>query len=150
MVAIKPQQAPAFMKAPPADLAAALFHGSDPGLVSERAAALAKSLAARENPAGEVLKLDETELDEDPGRLETELQTRPMFSGRRIVRAIASRRISTALLKPLLTSGPLEGLLIVEAGNLKADDALRIALRIPGPCASPSPAIPTAPPTSTR
>ncbi|WP_045834784.1 DNA polymerase III subunit delta [Hyphomicrobium sp. 99] len=125
MVAVKPQQAPAFMKAPPADLAAALFHGSDPGLVSERAAALAKSLAARQNPPGEILKIDETELDEDPGRLETELQTRPMFSGRRIVRAIASRRVSTALLKPLLTSGPLEGLLVVEAGNLKADDSLR-------------------------
>ncbi|MBN9246573.1 MAG: DNA polymerase III subunit delta [Hyphomicrobium sp.] len=125
MAAVKPQQASAFMKSPPADLAAVLFHGSDPGLVSERAAALAKSLAARENPPGEVLKIDETELDEDPGRLETELQTRPMFSGRRIVRAIASRRVSTALLKPLLTSGPLEGLLIVEAGNLKADDSLR-------------------------
>lgn len=125
MTAVKPQQAPAFMKAPPADLVAVLFHGSDPGLVSERAAALAKGLAARENPPGEVLKLDETELDEDPARLETELQTRPMFSGRRIVRVIAGRRISTALLKPLLNSGPLEGLLVVEAGNLKADDSLR-------------------------
>lgn len=125
MTAVKPQQAPAFMKAPPADLAAVLFHGSDPGLVSERAATLAKNLAARENPPGEVLKLDETELDEDPARLETELQTRPMFSGRRIVRTIAGRRISTALLKPLLNAGPLEGLLIVEAGNLKADDSLR-------------------------
>ena len=125
MVAIKPQQAPAFLKAPPADLAAVLFHGSDPGLVSERAAVIAKKLAERENPPGEVLKLDDSELDEDPGRLETELQTRPMFSGRRVVRAVASRKVSAALLKPLLTSGPLEGLLVVEAGNLKADDSLR-------------------------
>ncbi len=125
MVAVKPQQALAFLKAPPADLAAVLFHGSDPGLVSERSAALAKVLAARENPAGEVLKIDETELDDDPGRLETELQTRPMFSGRRIVRAISGRRVSTQLLKPLLSSGPLEGLLIVEAGSLKSDDSLR-------------------------
>jgi DNA polymerase III subunit delta len=134
MTAVKPQQAAAFLKAPPADLAAVLFHGSDPGLVSERAAALAKSLAARENPPGEVLKLDETELDEDPSRLETELQTRPMFSGRRIVRAIASRRVSTALLKPLLTSGPLEGLLVVEAGNLKADDSLRALFESQAKC----------------
>ena len=50
---------------------------------------------------------------------------RPMFSRRRIVRAIAGRRISAQLLKPLLGSGPLEGLLIVEAGNLKSDDSLR-------------------------
>lgn len=125
MVAVKPQQTTAFLKAPPADLAAVLFHGSDPGLVSERSAALARVLAARENPAGEVLKIDETELDDDPARLETELQTRPMFSGRRIVRAITGRRVSTQLLKPLLSSGPLEGLLIVEAGSLKSDDSLR-------------------------
>lgn len=125
MAIVKPQQAAAFMKAPPADLAAALFHGSDPGLVSERSAGLARILAARENPPGEILKIDEAELDEDPGRLETELQTRPMFSGRRVVRAIAGRKISAQLLKPILASAPLEGLLIVEAGNLKADDALR-------------------------
>jgi DNA polymerase-3 subunit delta len=125
MVAIKAHQADAFMKAPPQRLAAALFFGSDPGLVSERSAVLARALAGRENPAGEILRLDDTELDEDPGRLETELQMRPMFSSRRVVRAIAGRRISAQLLKPLLGSQPLEGLLIVEAGNLKADDALR-------------------------
>lgn len=125
MPAIKPQQTAAFMAAPPADVAAVLFHGSDPGLISERAAALARSLAARESPPGEILKIDEAELEEDPGRLETELQTRPMFSGRRIVRAIASRRVSAQLLKPILAAAPLEGLLIVEAGSLKADDSLR-------------------------
>ena len=48
-----------------------------------------------------------------------------MFASRRIVRAVAGRRISAQLLKPLLGAHPLEGLLIVEAGNLKPDDALR-------------------------
>lgn len=125
MVAVKAHQAEAFMKSPPAHLAAALFFGSDPGLVSERSSTLAKALANRENPPGEILRLDDTELDSDPGRLESELQIRPMFASRRIVRAIAGRRISAQLLKPLLGAQPLEGLLIVEAGNLKTDDALR-------------------------
>jgi DNA polymerase-3 subunit delta len=125
MVAIKAHQADSFMKSPPPRLAAALFFGSDPGLVSERSAVLARTLAARENPPGEILRLDDTELDQDPGRLETELQMRPMFASRRIVRAIAGRRISAQTLKPLLGTNPLEGLLIVEAGNLKSDDALR-------------------------
>jgi DNA polymerase-3 subunit delta len=125
MVAVKAHQAAAFMKSPPPRLAATLFFGSDSGLVSERSAMLASALADREKPRGEILRLDDAELDEDPGRLETELQMRPMFSSRRIVRAIAGRRISTQLLKPLLSSGPLEGLLIVEAGNLKPDDSLR-------------------------
>ena len=58
MVAVKPQQTTSFLKAPPADLAAVLLHASDPGLARERSAALAKVLAAREGPAGEVLQID--------------------------------------------------------------------------------------------
>jgi DNA polymerase-3 subunit delta len=41
------------------------------------------------------------------------------------VRAAAGRRVTAAALKPLIEGGPLEGTLIVEAGNLKPDDALR-------------------------
>jgi len=113
------------MKSPPIGLAAVLFFGADPGLVSERSAVLARTLADRESPPGEILRLDDAGFEEEPGRLETELQMRPMFASRRIVRATASRRISADMLKPLLGSKPLEGLLIVEAGNLKADDGLR-------------------------
>jgi DNA polymerase-3 subunit delta len=125
MVAVKAHQAEAFMKSPPTRLAAVLFFGSDSGLVSERSAMLAQTLADREKPPGEILRLDDSELDQDPGRLVTELQMRPMFASRRIVRAIAGRRISAQHLKPLLGSHPLEGLLIIEAGNLKPDDPLR-------------------------
>jgi DNA polymerase-3 subunit delta len=48
-----------------------------------------------------------------------------MFSGRKILRVTAGRRINAQYLKPILEMAPLEGFLIVEAGNLKADDALR-------------------------
>lgn len=125
MVAIKAPQAAAFLKAPPANMAAVLFFGTDPGLVSERAQFLGQLIAARETPAGEVLRLDETDLDDDAGRVTVELQTRPMFSGRKIIRVTAGRRINAQYLKPILEMAPLEGFLIVEAGNLKPDDALR-------------------------
>lgn len=125
MVAIKAPQAAAFMKAPPATLSAVLFFGSDPGLISERSQVIATAIAARENPAGEVLRLDETDLDDDPGRLGVELQTRPMFSGRKIIRVTAGRRINAQFLKGILDTAPLEGFLVVEGGNLKPDDALR-------------------------
>lgn len=125
MVAIKPGQAASFLKSPPATLGAALFFGTDPGLVSERAEQLAKLLAAREDPAGEILRLDDSDLDSDPDRLIVELDTRPMFSGRKIVRASAGRRISAANLKSIIEAGAHEGFLIVEAGNLKSADALR-------------------------
>ena len=125
MVAVKAPQAAAFLKSPPTNIAAVLFFGSDPGLITERAQQLAKLLAARETPEGEVLRLDDTDLDDDSGRLAVELQTRPMFSGRKIIRATAGRRLNAQLLKPILALVPLEGVLIVEGGNLKPDDALR-------------------------
>lgn len=125
MVAIKAPQAAQFLKSPPANIEAVLFFGTDPGLVSERSEQLAKRLAAREYPPGEVLRLDDNDLDNDPDRLGVELDTRPMFSGRKIIRAAAGRRISAANLKSLLEGGPHEGFLIVEAGNLKPADALR-------------------------
>jgi len=125
MVAVKAGQAASFLKAPPATLSAVLFFGSDPGLVGERAERLAKLLAEREDPKGEVIRIDDTDLDEDQGRLTVELDTRPMFSGRKIIRASAGRRIATPLLKPIIEAGAREGFLIVEAGNLKAGEGLR-------------------------
>ena len=125
MVAVKAGQAAAFLKSPPAHLSSVLFFGTDPGLVSERAARLARLLADREDPRGEIIRLDDADLDEDQGRLAVELDTRPMFSGRKIIRAAAGRRIATPLLKPLLEAGAHDGFLIVEAGNLKSGEGLR-------------------------
>jgi len=129
MVAVKTHQAEAFLKGfekPAANLpSAVLLYGTDAGLVAERAAALARRLSERENPPGEILRMDDASLDEDPGRLAVELQTAPMFGGRKIVRASTGRRINAAMLKPLVDGGGLQGFLIVEAGNLRPDDALR-------------------------
>ncbi len=48
-----------------------------------------------------------------------------MFGGRRIIRVNASRRVTSATIAPLLEGPPLEGLLVIEAGNLKPDEGLR-------------------------
>jgi DNA polymerase-3 subunit delta len=54
-----------------------------------------------------------------------ELQTAPMFGGTKIVRALTGRRVTASVLKPLIEVGGLEGHMIVEAGSLRPDDALR-------------------------
>jgi DNA polymerase III subunit delta len=41
------------------------------------------------------------------------------------VRALAGRRVNANALKPLVEAGTIEGFLIVEAGNLRPDEALR-------------------------
>lgn len=125
MVAVKTHQANAFLNALDRAPSAVLFYGTDAGLVAERAAMLAKGLSAREDPAGEILRLDDADLEQDPDRIFVELQTVPMFGGRKVVRAVAGRRVTAAQLKPLVEGGGLEGYLIVEAGNLRPDDALR-------------------------
>jgi len=125
MVAIKSQSADSFLASPDVRLSAVLLYGTDVGLIAERALRLARVLAERDNPAGEIVRLDEADLERDPDRLAVELQTMPMFGGRKIIRVAASRRVSAAALKPLLESGALAGMLIVEAGNLRPDDALR-------------------------
>ena len=126
-----------------------LLYGGDAGLVAERAAQLAKRLAERDDPPGEIIRLDDASLEDDPGRIFVELQTAPMFGGRKVLRAVAGRRVTAAQLKPLVEGGDLQGFLIVEAGNLRPDDALR-ALFEKSPRPPPSPASRTRRATSKR
>jgi DNA polymerase-3 subunit delta len=123
MVAVKSYQADAFLKAVERLPSAVLFFGTDAGLVGERAGTLARRLA--EAHGGEVLRLDDSDLDDEPDRISVELLTAPMFGGRKIVRAATGKRVNAAALKPLVEAGKLEGFLIVEGGNLRPDDALR-------------------------
>jgi DNA polymerase III subunit delta len=125
MVAVKTHQAEAFLRTLDRLPQAILLYGSDAGLVMERAAQLAQRLAAEHDPPGEILRLDDASLEDDPNRLLVELKTVPMFSARKILRASAGRRIGAASLRPLIEEGPLEGYLIVEAGSLRPDEALR-------------------------
>jgi DNA polymerase-3 subunit delta len=125
MVAIKAHQAQSFLASPDPKIRAVLFFGSDLGLVSERAQAMAKAAALRFDPNGELIRLDDSDLDNDPDRLAVELGTVPMFGGPKIIRTVASRRVNTAALKSIVEGGALEGVLVVEAGNLKPDDSLR-------------------------
>jgi DNA polymerase-3 subunit delta len=125
MVAVKAHQAEAFLKAPGPSVPVVLFYGTDAGLVSERAAKLAAVVAARDNPPGEIIRMEDADLDGDPDRLAVELQTIPMFGGSKVVRATAGRRITAAALEPFIAGDRLAATLIVEGGNLRPTDTLR-------------------------
>jgi DNA polymerase-3 subunit delta len=125
MVSVRPQNIASFLASASKATGPILLYGPDAGLVSERAIRLAQRLAQSENPPGEVVRVDDADLEQNPDHLSLELLTVPMFGGRKIVRAIAGRRINTALLKPLVDGPPLAGSLIIEAGDLKPTDGLR-------------------------
>lgn len=125
MVAIKSHEATRFLKAPDRAISAVLTYGTDAGLVSERARAAAKAWAGLEDPPSEITRLDDADLESDPDRLSVELMTVPMFGGRKVILSSTGRRINAVLLKGLIEPGPLPGVLIVEAGNLKPTDKIR-------------------------
>lgn len=124
MVALKSSDVPAFLKSIDKQIESILVFGTDPGQVAETARVVAGRLAEAENPPGEILRIEDVDLDTDPDRLTVELKTVQMFGGPKIVRSTASRRVTAQSLAPLIAGG-LTGRLVVEAGNLKADDALR-------------------------
>lgn len=125
MVAIKSHEASRFLKAPDPEISAVLTYGTDAGLVAERARAAARAWAGLEDPPSEVVRLDDADLESDPDRLSVELMTVPMFGGRKIVLSSTGRRINATLLAAIVEPGPIPGVLVVEAGNLKPTDKLR-------------------------
>ncbi len=125
MVSVKAQNIASFLASAGRSTGPVLLYGPDAGLVSERAIRLAQRLAQSEDPPGEIVRVDDADLEQNPDHLSIELLTIPMFGGRKIVRAIAGRRINTAQLKPLVDGPALTGSLIVEAGDLKPTDGLR-------------------------
>jgi DNA polymerase-3 subunit delta len=122
---IKAGYADRFLKALPKEIGAVLFYGADAGLVSERGERLAKALAGDARNPGEVLRITEQDLSENPERLAVELKTIPMFGGRNVVRVLAQGLSKPDLLEGLVDGEQLEAFLIVEAGNLKPDSKLR-------------------------
>lgn len=124
MVALKSADVPAFLKSLDRQIESILVFGTDPGQVAETARLVATSIAAAESPPGEVLRIEDVDLESDPDRLAVELKTVQMFGGPKIVRTTASRRVNAQSLAPLIAGG-LTGRLVVEAGALKPDDALR-------------------------
>ncbi len=127
MVAVKAALADRFCQSPPEDCKAALVYGSDSGLVSERAAQLCQLLANRLSPPGEIIRIDDTDLEDNPDRLTVELQTVSMFGDGKVVRTVLGRRINGTMIKGIVEQGAPEAALVIEGGNLKTSDAARKA-----------------------
>ena len=125
MIAVKPAQADAFTNRPDPALQAILVFGPDAGLVAERTRKLATNIANRDDPAGEIISIQDTDLADNPDRLPTELLTVPMFGGTKIVRVKASQKLSLPIIEEFLADPPPATTLIVEAGDLKRSAKLR-------------------------
>ena len=124
MVAFKAAQVASILSKPKSGFCAFLLYGPEAGLVNDRAAKLARKLAEQNEPASEIIRLDDRDLAGDPTRLAVETKTISMFSRQKIVRLKTGPSLKPEQLSELLDSGH-EVYLIIEAGNLRPAAKLR-------------------------
>jgi DNA polymerase III subunit delta len=125
MVAVKSYEADRFLSRRPTHIFLYLFFGTDAGLVSERAQALVKISVEDPKDPFQLLWLDGDELAADPLRLADEAYTVPLFGGRRAILITANARAFVSSVEAILKSPPQDCTIVIEAGALKKDSALR-------------------------
>lgn len=126
MVAIRANDADAFVAKPNPALPVILLFGPDIGLVHERAESLIRSAVDDPTDPFSLARLEADELSANPARLVDEAQTIPMFGGRRAiwVRAGGRYRIEAAV-QALLALPQAECRVVIEAGDLRRNAPLR-------------------------
>ena len=131
-----------FLKAPGREIRAALIYGRDRGVVSERAKELAGRITANPDDPFDVAVLTDGDLDEG-GKLEGELSALSMMGGRRLVRlklgdGKAGPEKAAAEALTAHADGTLnpDAFLLIEAGELRRDSALRKAAEKATACAA--------------
>ncbi len=120
----------AFCESPPAKPRIALVFGSDPGLVSTSADALAKAWAPGIDPIN-IVKLNDDDLRRDPQLLADELVARSLLGGDRLVRVRAEKDASYKLILEILADVDRNALTpeaawIIESGELNKTNKLRV------------------------
>jgi DNA polymerase-3 subunit delta len=127
MVALRGRDANAFLARPDPGRPIILLFGPDAGLVRERADALIASALDDPNDPFALVRLDGDELASEPSKLVDEANSIPMFGGRRAIRIRAGSRSFVAGVETLAASPPRECRFVIEAGDIKPDNALRKA-----------------------
>ena len=122
---IPPRQIESFLKNSDPGLRAALFFGSDEGLVRERASRMAASSVDDVTDAFCVADLTGPEIIKDPARLADEANAISLTGGARLVRLRSATDGIAEALRFVLDGPACEALIVIEAGPLAPRSALR-------------------------
>ena len=125
MVAIRNQDADAFIARPDPRRPIVLVFGPDLGLVRERTEALLRVSSSGSTDPFSTVTIDGDVLASDPGRLADEARTIGLFGGRRLVHVRAGSRSFAEALEGLLADPPKDALVVIEAGELRKGAPLR-------------------------
>ena len=139
MILAKKPDIDRFLAQPGSDIRAVLLYGKDRAVVRERADLVAAKSTQNPDDPFDVAVLTETDLSNDSTRLVDELAAMSLMGGRRLVRlkltgekGPVDKAAADALKQHVdgLLNG--EAMLLIEAGALAKDSALRKAAEVPG------------------
>jgi len=110
-----------FIANPDADFPLILLYGPDRGLVSERAALLAKKTGIALDDPFSTIRLEASEIDSDPAKLGDEARTLSLFGGKRLIwlRGVMAQKGVIEAVKWLIADPPHQAVVLMEAGDLK-------------------------------
>ena len=109
----------AFLSRPDTSFPVVLLYGPDPGLVSERAAVVARLSGADLADPFSTVTLNADELERDIGRLFDEARTLSLFGGRRLIRVRGAgngKNLADAV-ADLAADPPAGATIVIEAGD---------------------------------
>ena len=122
MVAIKNHEADRFIASRAPHVYLYLVHGTDSGLISERARLLLKNWAASDM---QLIRMSGDDIASDPLLLIDEANSIGLFGGKRAIFISAGSKPFVGALESLVAAPPSDCLIVIEAGSLKKDHALR-------------------------
>lgn len=125
MVAVKNKDAERFVTAPPAPVFLFLVHGSDAGLVRERALRLVEARVDDRRDPFQCVEMSGDAVAADPLSLLDEANTVPLFGGRRAVLVDTGAKSIASAVEQLLAAPPQDCSVVLTAGALKRDAPLR-------------------------
>lgn len=125
MVAVRHWEADKLLAKLPAHLTFYLFFGADTGLVNERLRHVLRQSIDDPNDAFQLVRIDGDELSAEAGRLADECNTIGLFGGRRAIWVKAGSRNIVPAFEAVMDMELKDTVVLVEAGALKRDSALR-------------------------
>jgi DNA polymerase-3 subunit delta len=126
VTAVKTHEADRFLARPAPHIYLYLLFGTDSGLAAERARNIVSRAIDDPKDPFQLVRINGDELAADPLRLAGEVNTIPLFGGRRAILVAAQGKAFTAAIEPLLGAPPpRDCTIVIEAGALKKDAPLR-------------------------
>ena len=125
MVAVRHWEADKLLAKLPGHIFFYLFFGTDAGLVNERLRVVLRQSIDDPSDAFQLVRLDGDELSSETGRLADECNTIGLFGGRRAIWVKAGSRNMIPAFDAVMDMELKDTVVLVEAGPLKRDSALR-------------------------